>query len=113
MLSALSKLTTFKTAKLKAVLKGVAGFTGGGAVRYTEWHGGRRQLEISLTGIAGLKAEVMVNEALAARLACCNGEAAACLDTEKGEEIRALTPGVSIEIRQNGVVVLRGALAPD
>jgi len=108
MLSALSKLTTFNTAKLKAVLKGVAGFTGGGLVRYTEWYGGRRQIDADLVGIAGVQVVVLLKAAPVATLACRDGEAAAFLDTARGADIPALAPGDTIEIRQNGAAILRG-----
>jgi hypothetical protein len=113
MLQALSKLTTFKTATLKAVLKGVAGFTGGGVVRYVEWYGGRRRLDADLSGIAGVKVEVLLNGAPVSVLPCRDGEAAAWLDTEKGSVIPELVVGDTIEIRQNGASILRGEFKLD
>ncbi|MFN0023255.1 MAG: hypothetical protein ACKVS5_05080 [Parvularculaceae bacterium] len=97
--------------KLAAALKGVAGFTGAGAVRHCAWPDGHATLDADLFGIAGLKAEIVVKGDAVGAIACRDGVAAARLDTRTGAALTALQPGDIIEIRQNGAVILRGALA--
>lgn len=112
MLAGLSRLTVMRTARLGVALKSVAGFTGGGTVRYTEWSDGRRKIDADLSGVAGLKAEIVVKGAPIGALACLEGAVAGRLDTARGAPIPALRPDDLIEIRQNGVAILRGKFGP-
>lgn len=112
MLAGLTKLTALKSPRLAALLKGVAGFTGGGVVRYTRRPDGRGKIEADLSGVAGLKVEVVVKAAPVGVLACRDGVVAGRLETAQGAPIPALEPGDLIEIRQNGAAILRGAFAP-
>lgn len=114
MLAGLSQLTTRGVARLSATLKGVAGFTGSGALRYVERGDASRRLDAELSGLAGLKAEIVINGAPFAELACRNGVAAGRFDGARGATIPPLCDGDTIEIRQNGVIVLKGRLkAPE
>jgi hypothetical protein len=96
--------------RLVAALAGVAGHTGSGAVRYEEHKDGRRRLKADIAGVAGLAVEIVVNGAALAALACRDGRAAGRLDSARGAALPALRPGDRVEIRQNGVTVLHGAL---
>lgn len=110
MLAGLSRLASMRTARLSAALKGVAGFTGGGSVRYTEWSDGRRRIEAGLKGVAGLKVEVVVKSAPVGAIACRDGAVAGRLDTAQGAPIPAVIDGDAVEIRQNGAAILQGKL---
>lgn len=112
MLAGLSRLAALRAAKLGAALKGVAGFTGAGTVRYTEWPDGRRKIEADLSGVAGLKAEIVAKGAPLGALDCRDGAAQGRLETGRGAPIPALGAGDLIEIRQNGVAILRGKFGP-
>lgn len=112
MFERLSRLAPLGGTRLEAPLKGVAGFTGSGVVRYAGRADGRRRLEADLKGLAGLKAEVVAAEALLGAFPCRDGSAAARFDSAQGAAVPALQPGDTIEIRQNGVAVLRGVFAP-
>lgn len=114
MLARLSRLTQRRIVRLAATLRGVAGYTGRGAVRAETRHDGNRRIDADLSGIAGLKAEVVVKHAPVGALACRDGMANGRLESVHGAPIPDLQPGDTIEIRQNGVTVLRGvfALAP-
>ena len=103
-------MTAMRTMRLGADLKGVAGFTGGGDVLYTEWSDGRRRIEADLAGVAGLKAEIVVKGALVGALPCREGVVAGRLETARGAPIPTLADGDAVEIRQNGVAILKGAL---
>jgi hypothetical protein len=111
MLGGISQLTALGAVRLTATLKGVAGFTGAGLVRYVETANWRRRIEAELTGLAGLKAELVLNGALFCKLDCRDGAARGRFDSAQGVGIPALCQGDIIEIHQNGVAVLRGELA--
>ncbi|MFN3960807.1 MAG: hypothetical protein ACK4NP_12950 [Parvularculaceae bacterium] len=96
--------------RLEAVLKGVAGHTGSGAVRYEEHKDGRRRLKADIAGVAGLSVEIVVNGALLATLACRDGRAARRFDSAAGAAVPALRPGDRVEIRQNGDFIFTGTL---
>ena len=113
MLARLSRLTATRTIRLGADLKGVAGFTGAGVVRYTEWSDGRRRIEAGLSGVAGLRAEIVVKGAPVGVLPCHEGVVAGRLETSRGAPIPALAAGDGVEIRQNGAAILKGALKLD
>ena len=110
MLAGFSRITSPRAAKLNAVLKGVAGFTGVGAIRYLDWPGGRRRIEADLAGVAGLKVEVVVKSIPVGALACREGAVAGRLDTNQSAPIPPLVHDDLIEIRQNGSAILRGRL---
>ncbi len=110
MLARLSRLAARRIVKLEAALKGVAGFTGAGIVRCAVWSDGRRTAEADLTGIAGLKADLVIKAAPVGALACRDGAVAGKLDTARGAPIPAFDAGDTVEVRQNGVVILKGAL---
>lgn len=102
---------TGRLTRLEAALKGVAGFTGSGVVRYQRRADGRRLIEAGLSGLAGVRAEIVVRQAPVGAIACRDGEATGRLDSRAGAPIPPLEAGDAIEIRQNGVPVLRGVLA--
>jgi hypothetical protein len=110
MLAGLSRLRPPKATRLGVSLDSVAGFTGGGEIRYTERPGQRRRIEADLTGVAGLKVEVVVHSSPVGALSCREGAVTGRLETDKGAPIPALAAGDLVEIRQNGVAILRGRL---
>lgn len=111
MLAGISRLAVRRIVRLEAALKGIAGHTGAGIVRCALWSDGRRTTEATLSGIAGLKAEIVLNGAPVGALSCQDGAAAGKLDSRNGAPIPSLCEGDRIEIRQNGVAILRGRLA--
>ncbi len=112
MLAGLSRLAPRRVVRLQAALKGVAGFTGAGAVRAETRDDGRRRIDAELSGIAGLKAEVVVMQTPVGALSCRDGAAQGRLDTARGAPIPSFSAGDNIEIRQNGVAILRGKFLP-
>jgi hypothetical protein len=110
MLAGLSRLAPRRVIKLQAALKGVAGFTGSGVVRAETRDDGRRRIDADLSGIAGLKAEVVIGVSPIGALACRDGAVSGRLETARGAPIPDLRAGDKIEIRQNGVAILRGIL---
>jgi hypothetical protein len=112
MIGKLSRLAPLGGTRLEAPLRGVAGFTGSGVVRYAAHANGRRRIDADLKGLAGLKAEIVAGAAPLGALPCRAGSASARFDSAQGAAIPALQPGDTIEIRQNGVAVLRGVFAP-
>ncbi|MDZ7628810.1 MAG: hypothetical protein U5J99_10460 [Parvularculaceae bacterium] len=111
MIAKLSRLAPWRIVKFAATLKGVAGYTGKGAVRAETRSDGSRRIDADLSGIAGLKAEIVVKEAPVGALACCDGVVIGRLETAHGAPIPDLQAGDVIEIRQNGVTILKGVLA--
>jgi hypothetical protein len=112
MLAGLLRFAASKSVKLAAALRGVAGFTGGGTVRYAQWLDGRRKIDVDLSGVAGLKTEIVVKSAPVGALSCRNGAVSGRLDTARGAPIPALAAGDLVEIRQNGDAILRATLIP-
>ncbi len=110
MLAGISQLTALGAVRLAAALKGVAGFTGSGQVRYVETAAWRRRVDAELSGLAGLRAELVLNGAPFCVLHCRDGAVRGRFDSAEGVGIPALCEGDTIEIRQNGVVVLKGEL---
>lgn len=108
MLAGLSQVTALGAVRLAAALKGVAGFTGSGLVRYVETATWRRRIDAELTGLAGQKAELVMNGACFCTLDCDDGAARGRFDSAEGAGIPALCAGDIVEIRQNGVAVLKG-----
>lgn len=110
MQAGLSQLTALGAVRLAASLKGVAGFTGSGLVRYVETATWRRRIDAELSGLAGLKAELVLNGAPFCTLDCRDGLAKSKYDSAEGAGIPALCAGDVVEIRQNGAAILRGEL---
>lgn len=110
MLGGISQVTALGAVRLAAALKGVAGFTGSGSVRYVETPSWRRRVEAELSGLAGLKAELVLNGALFCVLDCREGAAKGRFDSAEGVGIAALCEGDIVEVRQNGASVLKGEL---
>ncbi|HBS35724.1 MAG TPA: hypothetical protein DEA50_11710 [Parvularcula sp.] len=110
MLAGLIAAAARRTVRLEAALKGVAGFTGSGVLRAQSREGGRRRIEADLSGIAGQKAEIVIGLSSIGALACRDGAATGRFDSAAGASIPALGEGDIVEIRQNGVTVLKGAL---
>lgn len=92
-------------------LRGVAGFTGTGEVRFTAWPDGHVSLIADLRGVAGLRAELWARGEKVGPLSGDNGRISAQFDTRAGGPALALAPGDLIEVRQNGAVILTGVLA--
>ncbi len=110
MLAGLSQLTALGAVRLAVALKGVAGFTGSGQVRFVETSTWRRRVDAELSGLAGLKAELVLNGAAFCTLDCNDGAARGRFDSAEGVGIPALCEGDIVEVRQNGVAVLKGDL---
>ncbi len=113
MLQALTGFLSGKTADLEARLVGVAGFTGYGELEYTAYRSGRRLCEVELRGAAGRSAEVFADGVLIGRVEVANGRTDQFFDSRRGHALPPLEEGARIEIRQNGDVILEGALARD
>ena len=113
MLQLLSKVFPRKTADLEANLIGIAGFTGHGEVEFTSWSNGTRQLEVELRGVAGRVAEIHINDRHIASVSLENGRADKTFDTRAGDQVTECSPGAQVQIRQNGDIILEGALRRD
>lgn len=96
--------------RAEASLKGVAGFTGAGDVRFSAWHDGHVTLTAELRGVAGVKAELWARGLLVAPLAGDKGIFTVRLNSNAGWVPVALAPGDAVEIRQNSAVILTGML---
>lgn len=94
----------------KARLVGVRGFTGAGVFKYQRSKGGSTIYSIEAQGVAGLKCALFADEDLIADLACKDGKVAGRFNSRLGDAAIRLEKGAAIEIRQNGVAVLTGAL---
>lgn len=97
--------------RLEAVLKGVAGFTGSGVVRYFVRADGTRRIDAEIFGIAGRRAEIAVGGAPLVEVTCDDGSGDGHFDSAVGAPLPVLCAGDMVEVRQNGVAVLRGMLA--
>jgi hypothetical protein len=95
----------------EAKMKGVAGFTGSGVVRYALSAAGSANYETTLRGVAGLRCELFVAGEYVATLACADGKVASKFDSRLGDPAIQLADGDAVEIRQNGGVILQGVLA--
>lgn len=111
----LKKLTAFfprKSANLRATLKGVDGFTGRGAISFTAWSNGARQMEVSLRGVAGRQAQVRATVDPSVSIVVENGRADAKLDTRTGDALPPCVQNEQLTIVQNDIVILTGQLLP-
>lgn len=95
---------------LKATLSGVAGHTGTGSFDYVHYANGYAQFDVSLSGVAGTRASLFLDGAELAEIAIDDGKAIFAGDTRKSGAAVIALPGDSVEIRQHGVVILRGDL---
>jgi hypothetical protein len=111
LLNVIRSLPIFRRRRLEAKLKGVAGFTGGGAFRYTARPPARIRYELDLKGVAGLKAELWLRGAFIFEFELDNGKAA--IDIESGLDAPpiAAREGETVLVRQNGDVILSGKLS--
>ena len=110
MLNTLTRIFPLKTAEYVAKLEGQAGFTGRGLVEINFWSHGGVDGEVDLRGIAGLKAELFLGGRRIIDIPLKNGRAVRRFtDRQLTRELMA-TVGDPVEIRQNGDVILRGAL---
>ncbi|WP_133162151.1 hypothetical protein [Hyphococcus luteus] len=94
---------------LAVKLTGVSGFTGHGSVHYAAMEQGG-VLTVSLSGVAGRRADIFADGERAASIAITNGRASATFSSTKGDKLPALADGAHIDIRQNGDIVLSGVL---
>ena len=99
------------TRNFEASLKGVAGFTGSGVVRYALSAAGSANYETTLRGVAGLRCELFVAGEYVATLSCEDGKVEGKFDSRLGDPAIQLAAGDAVEIRQNGAVILQGAMA--
>jgi hypothetical protein len=111
LIETLSQLLRRPAIRCDVRLKGVAGFTGVGDVRFTAWRDGHVRLDADLRGVAGLKAELWARGAKVGPLAGDNGRISAHFDTKNGGPSIALAAGDLVEVRQNGAVILAGVLS--
>ncbi len=110
MLETLKSILPFGARRLEARLKGVAGFTGSGAFRYSLSQGGSVNYETELKGVAGLRCELFAEGEFVATLSCKDGKVNAKFDSRLDDPAIRLDADDLIEIRQNGDVILTGAL---
>ncbi len=98
-----------KRTRLESNLKGVNGYTGQGDIAFAAWPNGKRKLDVALRGVAGRVAEVYANGALAATIDLKEGRAGRSFNTQRGDQVPQLTPDATIDVRQNGQIILEGA----
>jgi len=110
MLNAVRALAIFRHRRLEAKLKGVAGFTGSGVMRYVARPPARVRYEIDLKGVAGLKAELWMRGARICEFPIDNGRASVDIRSGQGAPAIAASAGETVSIRQNGDVILSGRL---
>lgn len=110
LLEAITSVMPRPVERSDARLKGVAGFTGTGEVRFTAWPDGHVTVLADLRGVAGLRAELWARGEKIGPLAGDKGRISAHFDTRNGGPAVALAPGDAVEIRQNGNVILTGLL---
>ena len=113
MLQKLAQLLPVKTQDLEAKLRGVAGHTGWGEIEITFWRSGRATFEVELRGVAGLKAQVYLNNEFLIEADLKDGYFDKTFDTRNlGIELQAAVGDV-VSVRQNGDEILTGVLALD
>jgi len=112
-LKLLSRLFVVKKTDLEAKLRGVDGFTGYGEIEYADFSSGARCIEVEVRGAAGLSADVYAHGEKVGTVSLNNGRADEFFDSRHGHELPTLSEGDSVEVRQNGQVVLEGVLVRD
>lgn len=110
MLDALKRLLPRKATLLDTKLEGVAGFTGAGSFRYALSPGGSCNYEIEARGVAGLRCELFAQGEFVATLDCRGGKVSAKFDSRLDDPAIYLSKDDTVEIRQNGDVILSGRL---
>ncbi len=110
MLQTLLRMLPSARGSLAVKLIGVDGFTGRGSIRFSAAENGGA-LSVSLTGVAGLRADIVADGEIVATAPITNGRAEATFSSSKGDILPALQEGAQIDIQQNGDVVLTGILA--
>ena len=109
-MNAIARLFPLRIAEYQARLEGQAGFTGRGGVHLKFSSHGGVYGEIDLRGIAGLSAALYLAGRHVVDIPLNNGRAVFRFNQRKlGREISATT-GDMVDIRQNGDIILRGAL---
>jgi hypothetical protein len=113
MLHKLAQMLPVKTQDLEAKLRGIAGYTGWGEIEFSFWRSGRATFEVELHGVAGLKAQVFLNNEFLVEANLKDGHFDKTFDTRNlGVELHAAA-GDIISVRQNGDEILSGVLALD
>ncbi|HNR76259.1 MAG TPA: hypothetical protein PKM48_03960 [Parvularculaceae bacterium] len=107
----MKSLLPWTALRLEARLSGVAGFTGSGGFRYALSPGGSADYAVEAKGVAGQKADLYACGEFVALLDCDAGRVSAKFDSRLGDPAIRLGAGDSVEIRQNGGVILAGKLA--
>ncbi|MEM8771684.1 MAG: hypothetical protein AAGD92_08550 [Pseudomonadota bacterium] len=102
-----------KTVDLEAKLRGVNGYTGYGEVEFSAWQNGSKSLEVELRGVAGTRADIYLHGAKVKTVALNNGRADQVFETTQGDGIPDFTPGATVEIWQNGQLILSGVMDYD
>lgn len=109
MINLLLNFINLNCTRFESSLRGVNGFTGRGDIAFAVWPNGKRQLNVELRGVAGRVAEVYADGALAATIDLDEGRAGKSFNTKRGDDVPYLTKDASIDVRQNGQVILEGA----
>lgn len=107
----LLKHRNYKPMRLKSRLKGVNGFTGRGEIRYCAKNDGVKKLNITLSGLAGVEAEIYFNAERFTKLRVSEGMCNFTITTSQDEEILLLKMNEKVEIKQNGQTVLFGEMS--
>lgn len=110
MIGLIRKYLPERTQYLECSMKGVAGFTGRGVFRCAAWANGEAAYEISVRGLAGLKAELIVRGQKITELELVNGVGFAEFERRKGAPDLNVAIGDEILVCQNGKPVLTGRL---
>ncbi|WDI31724.1 hypothetical protein PUV54_00790 [Hyphococcus flavus] len=105
-----SNMISRKRAHLRTSLDGVNGFTGRGEISVAIWNTGTCILTVLLRGVAGRNADIFANETRLGSIRLVDGRAAAKIKLENDPNASALLQASSIEIKQNGDVILSGKL---
>ena len=113
MLQTLINALPLKGQRHQAKLRGVDGYTGQGGVTVAISQNGKRKMGVALRGIAGRSAEVFADGAYAGTVELTNGRADQTFDTTRGETLPEIHCGTEFDIRQNGQIILKGALTSD
>lgn len=113
MFGVLARMFPTRIGELEAKLEGVAGFTGRGEIEVSFWSQGYATVETELRGVAGLRAEVYVNDVCVGTVDIKDGRSDTEFDTRRTGITLIAEAGDRVEIRQNGDAILRGVLYPD
>ena len=113
MLNALARMMPFRSGDLEAKLSGVAGHTGYGEFEFANRPGGHSAFEIELRGVAGVSADLYLNNDHVVTVALEGGRADQSFSSRRGGPLIVVRQGDVVEIRQHGDTILQGVVRRD